>query len=825
MKIKTVTVIGAGVMGAQIAALLCEAGCKVFLLDVVANKSSDNSSVDRSDLAKTAIKKLSKLKPLVWMSKNAHQRIIPGNIEDDLSVVSESDWVIEAVIEKLSIKKSVHSQIASYHKPGTIVSTNTSGILLKDLITDLPSEYTGSFFATHFFNPPRYMKLVEIITHPGSDLKMVKALGEWIEHRLGKSIVFCNDTINFIANRIGVFALLSTVKTAEDLLINPETTDLLTGKLMARPNSATYRTMDVVGLDTSLYVAKNVYDNVVDDQDPYRSMFLPPKLVDHLVKIGNLGQKTNFCGVYKKTKSTGKNTKTKSEILSYDFSMEQYKPVKVSDIPWLKEAMGIKDYFARLKYILNQDDKYAQLIWTSLAYVFSYSALLVDEIADGYPLKIDNAMKWGFNWEYGVFETWQGLGFNYVANKLASSDNKFHLPHWVKENLNNQDFKFYSCDLQSYRAKIYNDISQYNIKSKSFINLKKPSDFIPLPAISHSFFTYDQSLEDFQSLDHRYITGNKSASLLDIGDGVCCLNFHSKMNAANAQLLEMIARSVDIVNKEFNALVIANDGKAFCAGADLKMLLNLVKNKDFSAIDSMLRNFQGSMQLLKFASFPVVSAVHGMALGGGCEIVLQSTHRHMLSESYVGLVEASVGLIPAAGGTKELAVRAYNFSNINGLDSFEVLKPLFMQVAMAEVSTSAFHCVEKGLIPQFNTTFTLSKAHQTFETKKIALNAYQTGFFPNTLSKNIKVLGSSGYETFKMIIYNFKQGNMITDYDVVVAESLAYVLSGGDLDLNTCVDEQWFLDLERNVFLELCKEARTEQRIEHMLTKGKPLRN
>ena len=814
MNIKTVTVIGAGVMGAQIAALLSEAGVKVFLLDIPYKKDDNsNGSSDKSLLAKNAIKKLAKLKPAVWMSSNAHSRLIPGNLEDDLSVIAESDWIIEAVIEKLDIKKSVHQKIATYLKQGSIVTTNTSGILLEHLKKELSDDYARSFFGTHFFNPPRYMDLVEIITHDKTNQELVTKLSQWIEKKLGKKLVHCSDTINFIANRIGVFSLISTAHQAQKLAINPETTDLLTGKMLARPSSATYRTMDVVGIDTSLFVAQNVYDNVLDD--PYRSMFLPPELLDHLFKLGYLGQKTNFQGVYKKTKNKG-NT----QILSYNLQKSCYEPTKVEQISWLKEAYKIKDYYEKLKFIINQDDKYAQLVWHSLASVFSYSALLVDQIAAGSLSKIDNAMKWGFNWENGVFKTWQGLGINFVIDKIQS-DTDYKLPQWISDCKNLKDFAFYKPCPLNYQYYISTDKTEYNPITKKDQKIPQPNYSIPLPPSCVSKATANPT-----ELDPRFITGNSSASLLDIGDDVVALNFHSKMNAVNSEILQMIVKSVEITQHNYKAMIIANDGKAFCAGADLKMMLGLIKNNQFSEVDQMIRNFQAAMQLLKFSSFPVVSAVKGLALGGGCEVVLHSTHRHLHSESYIGLVEAGVGLIPAAGGTKELAIRAYKLSTQDySLDSFEVLKPLFMQVAMAEVSNSGFNAVEKCLIPKHNTTFSLSSAHHTYEAKQIALNAYETGFFPNTVEQNIKVLGSAGFETFKMLIYNFAQGGMISEYDSVVAQQLGYVMSGGNLDAHTTVSEKWFLDLERNAFLELCRQKPTQDRIEHMLTTGKPLRN
>ncbi|MCY4380745.1 MAG: 3-hydroxyacyl-CoA dehydrogenase/enoyl-CoA hydratase family protein, partial [Proteobacteria bacterium] len=731
----------------------------------------------------------------------------------NMSCVSRCDWIIEAVVENLAIKKDIHAKIQTFKKSANVpVTTNTSGILLKNIAQDFNDEYCQSFMGVHFFNPPRYMQLLEMIPHPKTNLTLLTQLSDWCEQRLGKTVVQASDTINFIANRIGVFSLCSVAHHATELGLNPETVDSLTGKLMGRPASATYRTMDVVGLDTSNYVAENVLKQVEDD--PYREMFNLPPWIKNLIEKGMLGQKSNFRGIYEKTK----DDRGKTRIRSYDYVSESYTDQEVTGFPWLKEVSTIKNPFDRLNFLVNQSDKGAQLIWHTLCDLFSYSALLLDEIAHSEPYKLDQAMKLGFNWELGVFETWQGMGFHAVTQKMI--DQGVQLPEWLKSKVNDPSFCFFH-PAPSSDEWLLSDLDnegktkkmQWHPKSQTMKEVVTPPYYVPL-------------LKKYQpEKDPRTVKGNDGASLLDLGHGAYLLNFHTKMNAINVPILSMIDSTMSLAKAQAKAVVIANQGRAFSAGADLKMILGLINEEKFLDLEAILNRFQESMQLLKFSHLPVVAAPHGLTLGGGCEVTLHADHCHLAGETYAGLVEAGVGLIPAAGGSKELALRCYRLAAEYDTDPMIFLDKVFKMVAMAKVSSSAYDAIHMGLYDKACTSVTFSRSHQISEAKSIALMKYRMGYQPPSYANKIKVVGEPGFETFRMMLYNMEQGKMISSHDALVAEKLAFVLSGGDLPRGTEVDEMWFLDLERQAFVDLCREEKTKERIEYMLKNGKPLRN
>ena len=649
------------------------------------------------------------------------------------------------------------------------------------------------------------MSLVEIIPHEQTNPELLGGVYEWIERRLGKNIVITRDTVNFIANRIGVFALLAQHYHGERLGLNPETVDALTGKLMGRPSSATYRTMDVVGLDTSFIVAKNIYDRVPDD--PYREYFQAPQWIKDLCERGHLGQKSDSKGVYFKTR----DERGRRQIQVYNLVTGDYGVQNIATPPWFAEASKIRDLFKRTEKILDFDDPGAQLVWKSWSDVFSYSALLLEEIAEGSPQKIDQAMRYGFQWQWGPFEVWQGLGFHKVARRMIEEGTS--VPAWVESAVQDENFALYAPAPWDEAWSRGTDRQEYRPGHESRVGIPAPQHKIILPAFP-------------SPTDSRWLKGNGAASLLDVGDDVSVLNFHTKMNSIGRDLLVMIGEAVEYIDQnKGRGLVVANDGRAFSAGADLGMLLELIEKDQFDDVDDVLRLFQGTMQALKFASFPVVSAPHGMTLGGGCEVTLHTAYRHVAGEAYVGLVEAGVGLIPAAGGTKELALRCYALAEHYQKDPMVFLEKVFMTVAEAQVSTSGPQAVTLGLYPEANTSFTLSRDHQCSEAKKIALGASELGYRRKKAKDGIAVAGYPGWETFKMMLYNLEKGDMISAHDSLVAEKLAWVLCGGDLERGTKVDESWFLDLERRAFVALCREVKTRERITHMLKTGKPLRN
>lgn len=807
LKIRKAVVLGAGVMGAQIAAHISAAGIRTWLLDLESEEPPKDPKIAkavgknfRSSRALLALEGLKKLKPSPLMLDSIPESIIPGNFADDLSVIADCDWVIEVVVEKLEIKKAIHKRISEYKRPGVAVTTNTSGIPLNEIVADLDESYARDFFGTHFFNPPRYMNLLEVIPTHRTDGKLFAAMSQWLSENLGKGIVVANDTVNFIANRIGVLSLQSTLHHIQDLKINFETTDLLTGKLMGRPSSGTLRTMDVVGLDTCAHVAKNVYDKA--PQDPMRELFAAPAWMTKLIAAGALGQKTADKGCFSKVK----DSKGKSEILAYRPESDSYEKQAPESFPWLADAEKEKDLIKRLTSILDRDDRGSELIWRILRDTFSYSAMLCNEIASGEVKRIDDAIRWGFNWEMGPFELWQALGFEKILTRLKKD--KAPLPDWITAGLT-----FYSPAPGSAAAEVEGYSEQFHSTLKKMQKLKEES--------------YKYRLSNRESRDDkRVVLSNKAASLLNMGDGVSLLVFHTKMNALDMDLLELTQKALEATGKNFDAMVIGNQGPAFSAGANLKMLAEFIERKNWDGIDQMLRTSQGTLQMLKYAPFPTVACPHGMTLGGGCEVSLHASHRLVTAETYAGLVEVGVGLIPGAGGTKELALRAYDAA-MGGekTDPTSFIQKSFQLIAMGQVSASGYHARAMGLYPENRTLVTMSREHQLSEAKDLARFAVRMGYLPSSPRSGIKVLGDGGLNTFRMALYNMVQGKMISPYDSFVAEKVALVLCGGEIDAGTPVDEAWFLDLERRAFIELCQQEKTKERILFMLANGKPLRN
>jgi 3-hydroxyacyl-CoA dehydrogenase len=806
LKIRRAAVLGSGVMGAQIAALLSAAGIRVHLLDLASQeppKDPKEAKVVgkniRSARSILAIENLKSLKPSPLFTPAVLSGIIPGNFDDDMAVLRECDWVLEAVIEKLDIKQKLFARVMEYAKPGIPITTNTSGIKLEDIAKDMPEQFVTNFFGTHFFNPPRYMKLLEIIPHGLTRKDLVADFSKWSEETLGKGVVHAFDTVNFIANRIGVFVNQATLQAMAKFDLNIETVDALTGKLMGRPSSATFRTMDVVGLDTFAHVSKNTFERVPND--PYREWFKMPKWIDDLIAAGRLGQKSNNVGCYKKDKDAA----GKTVILALRPSTGDYVSQAPADVPWGAQTAKEPDLIKRLSIVLEQKDPYAQFVWHILRDTFSYSALLMDDIAGGIPKPIDEGLKWGFNWEMGPFELWQGLGYDKVLKRMQ--DEGVKLPSWCKPGI-----KFYDVAPGTMDWTLSGPSDQ-------FFSQKPARPKIPLE--NHKF-----RLPKFQTdADKRVVMSTKNASLVDIGDGVACLTFHSKMNALDSSIVEFMLKSVPKVSESFDAMVIGNEGDAFSAGANLKEILEVIGKKDWPTLDKFIRTFQGAMQMIKFAPFPVVAGVHGLALGGGCETTLHCAHRVLAGETYAGLVEIGVGLLPAGGGTKELALRCYDLMTVaERPDPMQFLQRAFLLIGMARTSTSAHEAIEMGLMPQ-SSTISLSREHVVARAKAQALHMVQCGYVPPTPRTEIKVVGDPGVQTFRMMLYNMLEQKQVSKHDAFIAERIARVLCGGEIDGGMAVSEQYLLDLEREAFVELCQTEKTQARIEHMLKTGSPLRN
>ncbi len=806
LKIRRAAVLGSGVMGAQIAALLAAAGVRVHLLDLVTPDPPKDprdaklvGSNIRSSRSILAIEQLRSLKPTPLFSSSVLTTIIPGNFDDDMPVLRECDWVIEAVIEKLDVKQKLFKRVMEYAKPGIPMTSNTSGIKLEDIAKDMPEEFVTNFFGTHFFNPPRYMKLLEIIPHSLTRKDLIESFTRWSTDTLGKGVVHAFDTVNFIANRIGVFVNQATLRAMDDFKLNIETVDLLTGKLMGRPSSATFRTMDVVGLDTFAHVAKNTFDRVPND--PYREWFKMPQWIDELIKSGRLGQKSNHVGCYKKDKDKS----GKTLILAYSHQNDQYLPQTPAVVPWLSEALKQPDVVSRIGFVLQQTDSYAKFVWQVLRDTWSYAALLMEDISGGIPKPIDDGIKLGFNWEMGPFELWQALGYDGILQKM--NEEKLKLPEWCKPGVT-----FYNITPGS---------TQWLLQGPSdqFCSLKPSRMKIP---ITH----HNLRLPKFQTSDDgRIVMSVKNASLLDIGDGVACLTFHSKMNALDSSMVDFIIKSVPKVAESFDAMILANHGEGFSAGANLKEILDVINRKDWTSLDKFIRTFQGAMQMLKFAPYPVVAGVHGLALGGGCETTLHCSHRILAGETYAGLVEIGVGVIPAGGGTKELALHCYDLaSRGERADPMPFLQRAFLLIGMARTSSSAHEAIEMGLMPS-TSTISLSSDHVASRAKSQAIHMLQCGYVPPSPRTDLRVVGDPGLQTFRMMLFNMREQKQISEHDAVIAEKVAEVLCGGAIDGGQTVNEQYLLDLERGAFVELCKTEKTKARIEHMLTHGTPLRN
>lgn len=807
LKIRRAAVLGSGVMGAQIAALLATAGVRVHLLDLPnAEPPKDPKEAKavgknfRSARAILAIENLKTLKPSPLYTAACLANIMPGNFEDDMQAIRDCDWVVEAVVERLDVKQQLFKRVMEYAKGGIPITTNTSGINLRDIANDMPEHFQECFFGTHFFNPPRYMKLLEVIPHGATKRDLVIDFCAWAEETLGKGIVDAFDTVNFIANRIGVFVNQSTLQAMQDLKLNIETVDALTGKLMGRPSSATFRTMDVVGLDTFAHVAKNTLDRA--PTDPYREWFKMPPWMDELIKKGHLGQKSNSIGCYKKDK----DAKGKTLILALRPETGTYVEQQPAQFAWGGDAAKEPDLIKRLKFVLKQNDAGAEFIWRILRDCFSYSALLVEDIAGGLPKPIDDGIKWGFNWEMGPFELWQGLGYNDILQRMQKDGAK--LPAWAKPGV-----KFYDTTPGTMDWVLHGANDQLQLPTTNRRKIVRPTHQFRLPK--------------FQSeADKRVVMSTRNASLVDIGDGVACLTFHSKMNALDSSIIDFTLKTVAKTSESFGALVVGNEGDAFSAGANLKEVLEVIGKKDWPTLDRFIRQFQGAMQMLKFSPFPTVAATHGLVLGGGCEVALHCDHRMVSGETYAGLVEIGVGLLPAGGGTKELALRCYDAMSVTERgDPMAFLQRAFLLIGMARTSTSGHEAIEMGLFPAATSTISLSRDHTLARAKAQALHMLNCGYIPPTPRQEIKVLGDPGLQTFKMMLYNMTEQRQVSAHDALIAERIAKVLCGGEIDGGMAVTEQYLLDLEREAFVELCQTEKTVARIEGMLKTGAPVRN
>lgn len=791
-QIKKAAVLGSGVMGSGIAAHLANIGIPTLLLDIAPRELTDAEKAKGLTLENKEVRnrvsegnrqKLLKQKPAPLTSKKNIALIEAGNFEDDMERLKDVDWIIEVVVENLSIKKQVFEKVDQHRKPGSIVSSNTSGISVEAMSEGLSEDFQKHFLGTHFFNPPRYLKLLEVIPTKNTSSEVLSFMKQFGEDVLGKGVVEAKDTPNFIANRIGTYGLLVTVQEMLKGGYSVGEVDSITGPLIGRPKSATFRTLDVVGLDTFIHVANNVYDQVGGKE---KEVFEVPDFMKVMQEKGWLGSKTGQGFFLKKGK----------EILELNPETLEYGPrqkLKTASTELAKQEKGTA---GKLKALVYSDDRSGQLLWNILSPALLYSAQLHGEIADDVTA-IDRAMKWGFGWELGPFETWDAIGVEKSVQKMEEAGEE--VPAWVKEMLEKDINSFYK---EEEGQKYFYHNGEYRLieENHKVINLKQ--------------------LKKQKGV----IKKNTGASLVDIGDGVALLEFHSQSNAIGLDIIQMINFAVDEVEKNYKGLVIGNQGKNFCVGANLGMILMEAQDDNIYELDMVVRHFQNAMMKIKYSAKPVVAAPFGMTLGGGAEVCLPAAHIQASSETYMGLVEAGVGLIPGGSGNKELYLKHLeNMPNGVEFDLQKVANKVFESIAMAKVSTSGEEARDNNFL-NLADGISVNGDHLLYDAKHAVLALHEKGYKP-PVRKKVPVVGETGYATLLLGAQAMLYSGYISEHDLKIAKKLAYVIAGGKVPYGTEVDEQYLLDLEREAFLSLVAEPKSQQRMQHMLLKGKPLRN
>ncbi len=824
--IASVAVLGSGVMGSRIAALFAGIGVPVLLLDIAPNELNPAEAAKGLKLQDKAVRNrivneawaaTQKAKPAALFTKEMAASVTTGNLEDDLHRIAGCDWIIEVVIERLDIKKQLFEKVETHRKPGTLITTNTSGIPIHLMLEGRSDDFKQHFCGTHFFNPPRYLRLLEIIPTPETKPEVVQFLMDYGDRFLGKTTVLCKDTPAFIANRVGVFGFMAVFKAMQESGLNVDETDALTGTIFGRPKSATFRTGDVVGLDTLVHVAKALPQNAPDDEA--KDLFTLPPFLETMIANKWLGDKSGQ-GFYKKIKTPpaapqkdatftkapeqrGDEKKTApigggspSEIYTLNLQTMEYAPKKKPKFATLDAAKTVDDLTQRLKVLYNGKDKAGTFYRTFHHLLFAYVSHRIPEIADEL-FKVDDALKAGFGWEIGAFESWDALG---VAQTLkAMQETGLEAAPWVEEMLVNGFSTFYKIEEGQRKF--------YDLKSKSYQLIPGANSFIIL-----------------EHLEEKTVWKNSACTLYDIGDDVLALRWNTKMNTIGGEVLEGIQKSIALAEADFKGLVMANNGANFSTGANIGLIFMYAAEQEYDELDFAIRQFQTTTMRLRYSSIPVVIAPHGMTLGGGCEMCLHADAVQASAESYIGLVELGVGLIPGGGGTKEMTLRASD-RNIKEDIELNYLQQLFINIGTAKVSTSAHEAFQLSYLRKGTDAISMNPDRRIADAKNKVLALHQSGYTKPTMRNNIKVQGRDGLGPLLAGLHGMWRGNYITDHDKLVATKLAMVMCGGDLSQPAFVSEQYLLDLEREHFLSLCGERKTLERLQSILQTGKPLRN
>ena len=798
-RIKKIAIIGSGIMGSGIACHFANIGVDVLLLDIVPRELNNKEKakgltledkVVRNRLVNDALTASIKSKPAPLYRTSFKNRITTGNLDDDIAKVKDVDWIMEVVVERLDIKQQVFEKLEKHRTPGTLITSNTSGIPIKFMNEGRSEDFQKHFCGTHFFNPARYLKLFEIIPGPNTSSEVLDFLDGYGEKFLGKTSVIAKDTPAFIGNRVGIFSIMSLFHAVKEMDLTIEEVDKLSGPVIGRPKSATFRTVDVVGLDTLVHVANGIADNCKDDER--LALFKLPDFIDTMVENKWLGSKTGQ-GFYKKTVSA----EGKKEILSLDLNTLEYRQAKRAKFATLELTKTIDRVADRFKVLVKGKDKAGEFYRKSFSALFAYVSNRIPEITDDL-YKIDDAMKAGFGWEHGPFQIWDAIGVEKGIEMMQAEGLK--PADWVHDMVASGSDSFYSIQ----------DGATYSYDIPKKIQEKIPGQ--------DSFIILDNVRKTTE------VFSNSGVSVQDLGDGILNVEFQSKMNTIGGDVLAGLNKAIDMAEKDFAGLVVGNQGPNFSVGANIGMIFMMAAEQEYDELNAAIKYFQDTMMRMRYSSIPTISAPHGMALGGGCEISLHADKIVAAAETYMGLVEFGVGVIPGGGGSKEMALRASDTFR-KGDVQLNTLQEYFLTIGMAKVSTSAYEAFDLGLMQQGKDVVVVNKDRQIATAKAHAKLMADAGYTQPVHRNDVLVLGKQALGMFLVGTDAMKDSHYISEHDMKIANKLAYVMAGGDLSEPTLVSEQYLLDLEREAFLSLCTERKTLERIQHMLTKGKPLRN